>query len=218
MMINSDINVMINSLPLPPAGKNGWPWNDLHQHLAADRQDEFICPKISIITPSYNQGQFLESTIRSILLQGYPNLEYIIIDGGSTDKSIEIIRKYEPFLAYWHSRKDNGQSDALNQGFSISTGDLMGWICSDDMLEPNALCQLASCYQRGKHWWIGSASQLLQDGSIFSFDSSKTFRITENDLLHARAIIPQPAIFWTRELCSNSHFKESAAIGRDFQL
>ena len=87
-------------------------------------------------TPSYNQGQFIEETIRSVLLQGYPDLEYIIIDGGSTDHSVEIIRKYEPWLTYWVSERDRGQSHAINKGFCRSTGVLLGWLNSDDVLLP----------------------------------------------------------------------------------
>jgi glycosyltransferase involved in cell wall biosynthesis len=93
-------------------------------------------PRISIVTPSFNQGQFLEETIRSVLLQGYPDIEYIIIDGGSTDNSVEIIKKYEPWLAYWVSEPDRGQSHAINKGFERSTGEIMAWLNSDDMFLP----------------------------------------------------------------------------------
>lgn len=99
-------------------------------------------PKISIVTPSFNQVQFLEKTILSIIHQTYPNLEYIIIDGGSTDGSIDIIKKYEKHLSYWVSEKDKGQSNAINKGFSMCTGDILNWICSDDRLVPNALYSL----------------------------------------------------------------------------
>ena len=89
-------------------------------------------PKISIVTPSYNQGDFLEQTILSVLNQNYPNLEYIIIDGGSTDKSMEIIKKYEKYISYWISEKDNGQADAIKKGFRKSSGEIFAWINSDD--------------------------------------------------------------------------------------
>lgn len=96
-------------------------------------------PKISIVTPSLNQGIFIEQTIKSVIDQRYPNLEYIIIDGGSTDGSVEIIKKYQEYIQYWVSEKDNGQSDAINKGFSKATGDIFCWLNSDDYLLPNSL-------------------------------------------------------------------------------
>ena len=103
-------------------------------------------PKISIITPSFNQGPYIEDTIELIVLQNYPNLEYMIFDGGSEDNSVEIIKKYEKWIDYWESTPDNGQAHAINKGFSKCTGDLIGWINSDDMLLPNSLEKLAKAY------------------------------------------------------------------------
>ncbi len=105
-------------------------------------------PKLSIITPSYNQSQYLEETIRSVLFQGYPNLEYIIIDGGSTDGSVEIIKKYEPWLAYWISEPDQGQSNAINKGFQRSTGTIFAWINSDDVYKPGTFFKVAEVFQK----------------------------------------------------------------------
>ncbi len=98
--------------------------------------------KISIVTPSFNQGDFLEETILSVLNQNYPNLEYIIIDGGSTDNSVEIIKKYEKHLKYWVSEKDSGQSEAINKGIKQATGDIINWLNSDDLFMPSTLFKI----------------------------------------------------------------------------
>ncbi|MGQ1787112.1 glycosyltransferase family 2 protein [Saccharicrinis sp. GN24d3] len=104
-------------------------------------------PKISIITPSYNQGQFIEETILSVLKQNYPNLEYIVIDGGSSDNTVDIIKKYQDKITYWVSEKDNGQSHAINKGFRRATGDIITWLNSDDCLTKDALLQVADIFK-----------------------------------------------------------------------
>src|SRR5437899_9101981 len=101
-------------------------------------------PKISVVTPSYNQGSYLERTIRSVINTEYPNIEYIVIDGGSTDNSLDIIKKYEKYLKYWVSEQDRGQSNAINKGFSHATGDLWTWLSSDDYYMPGALWTIAT--------------------------------------------------------------------------
>lgn len=103
-------------------------------------------PRISIVTPSFNQGDYLEKTIRSVLLQRYPNLEYIIIDGGSSDQTVEVIKKYEQWIDFWVSEKDPGQSHAINKGLAKTSGELLGWLNSDDYYLPGALFKIASAY------------------------------------------------------------------------
>lgn len=105
-------------------------------------------PRISLVTPSYNQGQFLQQTILSVMNQRYPNLEYMILDGGSTDGSVDIIRCYEDQLAYWRSQPDGGQAAAIKDGFSRSTGEILGWLNSDDLLLPGALAAVARFFSQ----------------------------------------------------------------------
>ncbi|MCB1131663.1 MAG: glycosyltransferase [Verrucomicrobiae bacterium] len=136
-------------LPAPPAGKTGWPWTEATPLLPDHPPRGGEWPSISLITPSYNQGCYIEETIRSVLLQGYPNLEYFIIDGGSTDETVEIIRKYEPWLAGWVSEKDKGQSDAINKGFARCSGEIFNWMCSDDLLTTGALRLVAEAFHEG---------------------------------------------------------------------
>jgi len=135
--------VNLADLPPPPEGRDGWPWTQGGAPLAPVRPDGSPWPRISIVTPSYNQGRFLEETIRSILLQGYHDLQYIVIDGASTDETLEVIRKYERWIDHWVSEKDDGQADAINKGLAHCTGEIFQFINSDDYLAPGALKAVA---------------------------------------------------------------------------
>jgi glycosyltransferase involved in cell wall biosynthesis len=154
-------------------------------------------PTISIVTPSFNQGEYLEETICSVLDQSYPKLEYIVIDGGSTDNSIDIIRKYQSHLKYWCSEKDQGQANAINKGFQLSNGQLLGWLNSDDVYLPGALAYVAECFST-RDWDVFSANTAH---SLDGHTAGDVRQITDRDpikLLRAlQTPYPQPSTFWT---------------------
>lgn len=155
----------LKELPPPPSGRKGWPWTEETMQMPDTMSNGLPWPCISIVTPVYNQGQFLEETIRSVLLQGYPNLEYIIIDGGSTDGSVEIIKKYETWLTYWESKKDRGQSHAINKGISLSTGDFIAWINSDDYYFPVTFNKIIKSIAINEcDWLLGSVEVIDEKG------------------------------------------------------
>ncbi len=133
----------IQDLPDPPAGKTGWPWTE-GSAPAADRPAEGAdWPSVTIVMPSFNQAGFLEEAIRSVILQGYPRLEFVIRDAGSTDGSVEILRKYDPWISHWVSQPDAGQCHAINDAFQNTSGEIFSWLCSDDILYPDALTAMA---------------------------------------------------------------------------
>jgi glycosyltransferase involved in cell wall biosynthesis len=157
-------------------------------------------PLVSIITPSYNQANFLEETIRSVLDQGYPNLEYIIVDGGSTDGSLEIIQKYADRLAWWVSEPDQGQTDAINKGFSQAKGEILAWLNSDDTYLPAAVAEAVGYLQA--HPEIGTvygdANLIDDEGNVIGKFPAKQ---TDNRrLMRGYVHVPQQATFFRAEL------------------
>ncbi|MBE9194454.1 glycosyltransferase [Synechocystis sp. LEGE 06083] len=210
----------LNELPPPPEGKTGWPWTEASDLLSQKMPDSSDWPRISIVTPSYNQGQFIEETIRSVLLQGYPNLEYIIIDGGSTDNSVEIIKKYEPWLAYWVSEKDRGQSHAINKGLDIASGDILCWLNSDDYFLINALKAISTNavnINSSKFWLVGKGFEKIENqDNVYFYSPCQNPTIIAEEELCWNNVITQPAVFWSRKL--NYRLNESLHYALDWNL
>lgn len=161
-------------------------------------------PKISIVTPSYNQGRFLEKTIKSVIGQEYPNYEYIIVDGGSDDESVEIIKKYEKHLQYWVSEKDKGQSDAINKGFEVATGDIFAWLNSDDIYFQNTFLKVAKYFMENSKTQVVYGNVKLIDENDHVAGERRFIRYITAFLrygfLHGGFGISQPATFWRRQL------------------
>jgi len=160
-------------------------------------------PLVSIITPSYNQAQFLEQTIQSVLNQDYPRIEYIICDGGSTDGSVDIIRRYEEKLSYWVSEKDDGQSHAINKGLQRASGDFIGWINSDDYFLPNCVSSIVSAFAQNPHAGMiyGNIEVINETGQKVSDVPFKPWSFA--DQLTQNMIIMQPGSFWKRSVMNS---------------
>jgi glycosyltransferase involved in cell wall biosynthesis len=168
-----------------------------------------LAPKLTVITPSFNQGKFIERTIRSVLDQGYPNLEYVIVDAGSTDETIEIIRRYEDRLAWWVSEPDGGQSDAINKGLARTSGEIVAYLNSDDYFLPGALETAVARLQGCERSWLAGSALDIQEG-----DPPKRLRVWRPkpptycegwpEGRHWWMLVPwhvpQPSSFWRREL------------------
>ncbi len=182
-----------------PPGKAGWPWTNESSRLNMAVSKSQSWPRLSIVTLSYNQGRFIEEAIRSVLLQGYPNLEYIVIDGGSTDGSIEIIQRYSKELAHWSSEPDGGPAAGLNKGFRRATGEIFSFLNADDFYLPGAFYRIANIFSADRSVDVVYGDGYMSDVSgrlrkpIFS-DAWSLWR-----LAYGACVIVQPATFFKRE-------------------
>lgn len=219
-------------LPPPSFPKNSWPWQEEAPLFPKTMPNLQPWPRINFVTPSYNQGLYLEETIRSVLLQRYPNLEYIIIDGGSTDYSIDIIRKYEPWLSYWVSEKDSGQYNAINKGFKLGNGEIMGWINSGDVYCPWAFRVVAEVFLHNPQVeWVTTLYPLRWDENGVPFRCNKFSGYSKEAFYEGRyggtrerhvrlQYIQQESTFWRRSLWerAGSGLDERFAFAADFDL
>lgn len=157
-------------------------------------------PKISVVVPSFNQAAFIEQTLKSILDQGYPNLELIIIDGGSTDGSVDIIKRYEDRIAYWVSEPDGGQTNGIIKGFERATGDIACWLNSDDLYERDTLREVATFFQAhpSARFVYGNCTWIAPNGDVLYYRREMGFN--KWLWLYSYNYIPQPASFWKLDL------------------
>ena len=215
----------LKDLPTPPEGKTGWPWTQQTEPLPDKMPDGSEWPRISIVTPSYNYGRFIEETIRSVLLQGHPNLEYIIIDAGSKDDTVEIIRKYEQYLTYWVSEADDGQADAINKGYQQCTGDIFVWLNADDAYS-NSTClkSVSSLYKQGYQLIVGECLNVdANDNPIKITEEFNGYALPQKFDQYLKfwsfVPLPQPAVFIAKEFIDKSFpLGKNLYISMDYQL
>lgn len=176
-------------------------------------------PRISIVTPSFNQSVFLERTILSVLNQNYPNLEYIIIDGGSTDGSVDIIKRYSEYLSYWVSEKDKGQAEAINKGFKLATGDILAWLNSDDLYLPDCLLKVGSGFVRNRTIGFIYGHSLLIDKDDNSIRYLYSIPQTYHSYIYDGGNVFQGAVFWRKEIfCKHGMLDESLEFAMEYKL
>jgi len=188
-------------VPAPTQSGRGWPWQDKAEAPEPLPAGSARCPRISVVTPSYNQGQYLERSLRSVLLQGYPDLELIVMDGGSSDNSVDIIRHYEGQLAHWQSERDDGQSGAINRGMERATGEIVAWLNCDDYYLPGTLAAVAESWcGEPRPQWVTATCRFDDHEGRLLHDWVPTPPSELAVALSRSASVPQPSSFWSRDL------------------
>lgn len=212
MSVPSDL---LTTLPPPPPGRTGWPWTESTDPSIYGNPPRGGWSKITIVCPSFRQGRFIEETLRSVLLQNYPALEFIVMDGGSQDETVPLLEKYSPWLAAWESMKDRGQSHALNKGYTRATGEIFGWINSDDYYLPGAFAAVARAAEapRANFWFGDSADRFVEEPDLKPVLHMPAFAF---QVAVGGRSLPSHATFWRRSI--HQPFNEELQFTMDADL
>lgn len=218
------------ALPLAarPAAAGNWPYAAQGQPLPPRMPDGSPWPRISIVTPSFNQGAFIEETILSVANQGYPNVEHVVIDGGSSDETRAVLARYSDVLAYWESESDRGQSHAINKGMARATGDILTWLNSDDRLAPGALAAAAMAFRHSRADMVAGVAELYREDRLVGrhVTACSDGPLPLDDVLdlqrcwYAGQFFYQPEVMFTRELWERvgGRVDESLTYSMDYEL
>lgn len=219
-MENSSI-INIQAIESITQNNNGLPSKVTTKEIPTTTPDGKPWPKISIVTPSYNMEEYIEETILSVIGQNYPNLEYIIIDGGSKDGTVNIIKRYEPWISYWVSEPDNGMYHAIEKGFNKSTGEIMAWINSDDKYHVNAFFSVATIFSSMEEidWITGRSSFYNDEGTIVDVNDLRKWSKFDYYLGNFKWI-QQESTFWRRRLwlMAGSKINTNLKFAGDYEL
>jgi glycosyltransferase involved in cell wall biosynthesis len=207
----------LHDLPAPPDAMTVWPWTRASRPLPAAMPDGSPWPRVSIVMPSFNHAAYLEQAIRSVLLQGYPALELIVMDGGSADGSVAILEKYDPWLEYWHSQPDRGPADCLARGFARASGEVFAFLNADDFYLPDCLATVVPAFGSGAdvvsgHGYFAEPAGHLRVPAFSDPWSLTTFR-------YGACVLVQPATFFTRDAYQRAGgFRQSNSLCWDMEL
>lgn len=221
----SDSSSRRTDLPAAQGDRTGWPWDSPPSGRAAAPDRGPAQSKVSVVVPSYNQGRFIEATIRSVLLQDYPDIELIVMDGGSRDETVDVLRRYDPWIDHWVSEPDRGQTHAINKGVELATGEIVTYLNSDDLLHPGAVSRIVEGFEshpeaavvHGKCVYVDEVGgeRFRQDATIDGF--LDYLRIWER--FPTGNYITQPEAFIRREaLAAVGPFREELHSVMDFEM
>jgi len=209
----------LTELPPPPDSTTVWPWTRASRVLPDTMPGGRPWPLISIVTPAFNQGVYLEQALRSVLLQGYPRIELIVMDGGSTDETRALLERYDPWLKHWVSRTDKGPASALNEGFGFASGDIYGFLNADDFLLEGCLARMATEFAAHPEADVVSGHGYFAnpDGELGMPTYSDHWSFTR--FRYGACVLLQPATFFRREAFERVHgFRERSSTVWDMEL